>query len=175
MHFRLLKKGEFRHGLKLGVFLVAALEFVIRDAAVVVVDVVVADAAAEPLEDFRQFGANCPSRTLGNNPTPVAAPVGVLVLMLDVEEPRARAGRQERHRHLDQQEVLQSDREGRPTVAARSSALVRVHAAPFSFPGVGDVAGVAVFDDELKKRADQKHGERVPVGPVFKAFPTGRG
>src|SRR3712207_6141681 len=67
--------------------LMAALQVVVRDPRAEVVDVVVADVPAEPLQHLRQLEERAAAdRRVGVVPALAALPVGVLELVLDVEE-----------------------------------------------------------------------------------------
>lgn len=94
------------HLLEEGAGFVATLEIVVRYARAEVMDVVEADVAGEPLQNFRQFVERA-SFEGGFREIPVlgAFPVDVFELMLDVEKPDACAAGNGENDQLDDQVV----------------------------------------------------------------------
>src|SRR5579864_4871844 len=85
----------------------SALQVVVRDPRTQMVDVMEPDIAGEEAQEPRelQVGAAL-ERRLVVVPLLVCLPVGVLELMLDVEEPDPGAARQDQRQPLDEQEPL---------------------------------------------------------------------
>ena len=83
----------------------APLQFVIRNLRAEMVNVMESDIAAEPLQDARQPVIRAAQQRRGRViPFSATAPVRVLVLMLNVEEPHARRAGDEHNRRLDHQQ-----------------------------------------------------------------------
>lgn len=84
--------------MELGVFGVDLFQAIIGDAGSQVVDVMVADVAGEPLQEFGQLVIRTALHGGADEvPLLIWFPVGVLELMLDIEKPDAYAGRDEEH------------------------------------------------------------------------------
>ena len=83
-------QGEGRHIAEDHVLVVGTLEVVVGNAGTEVVNVMEADVAGEELKDLGQLQVGAPAeRRVGVGPAVGALPVGVLELMLHVEEPHA--------------------------------------------------------------------------------------
>ena len=100
-----LETGHERNwldGLKEWLGVVAFLEVVIGDARAEVVDMMEADVAGEPLENFRQFikraAAQCGSHII---PLALSFPINPLELVLNVKEPDTSRTRHHQNSKLD--------------------------------------------------------------------------
>ena len=91
--FQTAKEAQFRCVLEKRMRVVTALEVVVWNLGVEVVNVMVADVSGEPLEDSREVvvTASCHG---GSRVVPifVGGPVRIFELMLDVEQPEAKQG-----------------------------------------------------------------------------------
>ena len=115
-------------------------------------------------------------RGFGVVPLGLVLPVGILVLMLHVEEPGAHAGGQERHRQMDQEECLppdhrhdhQDQRQDRRVVPPDGGTLAVARA-------LVDAEGQPLHDHEVNRRRDHKQEEGVAEDPVRDALEARRG
>ena len=143
------------------VLVVRALEVVVRDPRVEVVDVVQPDVAGEELEQLRELEVRAAlERGLGEAPVVAALPVGVLELVLHVEEEDAgRAADQERRR-LDEQvrAASRSARSARPTTTRGRCSCRGCCAGSAASHRAGDDPRL---EDERVERAEAEHHERV--------------
>ena len=97
-----VEEPEFRGILEEGVRMVAALQVVIGNTWVEVVDVVVADVSGEPLKDSRKVVVAASSHGGGRVvPVVTGGPVRVLELVLDVEQPETEKRSNGHHGQLD--------------------------------------------------------------------------
>ena len=151
-HLRLSRDGEHRHVVKDLVLVVGALQVVVRDPRVEVVDVVQADVAGEELQRLRQLQVRAAlKRGVVVAPAVVALPVDVLELMLDVEQPDARPCRRGRR--------AGARSAGTPSIRAarRTAAIARAERQV----GEGDaVAQPLALVERAEPRADHQRPDR---------------
>src|SRR5436305_2049591 len=92
------------------------LEVVIRDARAQVVDVMEPDVPGEELEDPRKPKIRAALKCrLVEAPVVVLLPVGVLELVLDIEEPDPGRAREEKRRGENDQDILPADKQAEST------------------------------------------------------------
>lgn len=108
--FQTLPKGDFSDFWQVRGGVVTFLQAVIGDHATEMVEMVKADIAGKPLEDFRQIiiGAAEHGGTV-EIPILTVIPSGIIELMLDKEHPAANPGRDADHRQIGQQKGFKAD------------------------------------------------------------------
>ena len=149
-------------------------EPVARDARREMVDVMDADVGGEPAQHRRQVEMRAALHRTGlEAPARVPLPVGVLVLVLDVEQPDADRRGQPGDRRLHQQEVAPPHQRRHGHDHARDREIGREDAAPGVPPGRRRRRGQPLLEDEDADRADTEHGERAARQPVGQP-PPGR-
>src|SRR5215510_14946790 len=106
--FQTRPDSQDRRFLEKGVLFVAPLQLVVRNFRTEMVDVMESDVAAEPLQHARQLVIRtAQQRRRRVIPLAAVAPVGLLILMLDVEKPYSRGAGDDHNRGLDHQQRLQ--------------------------------------------------------------------
>ena len=147
-------------GLEDGVLVVRALEVVVGDPRVEVVHVVQADVAGEELQRLRELEVGAAAqRRVGERPGLGVLPVGVLELVLDVEEEDARRAAQPHGGHLHEQVLAPADQPAQPADQDQEGDVGEDHAAPDA--RLHTVPDEARQDDERVDRPDPEHHQRV--------------
>src|SRR5579863_9658424 len=89
--------------LEVGIGVMTSFEMVVRNARTQVMNMMEADIAGEPLQEFGQFVKRAAlERRRGVIPILGARPVSALELVLHIEEPKADGSGKSRHGELDQ-------------------------------------------------------------------------
>ena len=147
---------------------------VIRNPGRHVMQVVVADVAAEPVQDRRQIvvGTALDRRTL-DAPVIAAGPVGVLELVLHVKEPDARCSRQEKYRQVHQQHRLPAECQREQGEDHRQHDVVDPDAGPFLPEGARQVERQTLLQEELDGRPEAKQHGHAAVEAIAHAPPPG--
>src|ERR1043165_5094981 len=154
------KEGDGFDGLKERFGAMAFLEVIVRNRRAQVMDVMKADVAGEPLQDFRQFveGASL-ERSRAVIPIGAAVPMKVFEWVLDVKEPHARrAGHADGYDVKDkisfpaEGEAECNANEEYPEVGAEDGAF-------FARAGAG--ADQALFEEENVERGETEENQRV--------------
>ncbi len=142
------------------VLVVGALEVVVRNPRVEVVDVVQADVPAEELENLRQLQVRTALKCgLGVAPVIGALPVRVLELVLDVEQPDSGRAGEHRRRQPHEQQAVESDEPPQSGADDEQSEVGAEHAV--AHPGPLGPRGDPGSDHHREDRADAEHHERV--------------
>ena len=94
-----------RLNLKHGIVIVTFLKFVIRDSRAQMMDMMETNIPCEPLQHFGKFIEGAAIHTgVEELPFRVTFPIRGVKIMLDIEEPDARAAGDEQDRYFDQKE-----------------------------------------------------------------------
>ena len=135
----------------------------------------VADVAGEPMQPARQVveGAAFDPRAL-EVPLGMFPPVGVLELVLHVEEPDADGPPNQHDWHLHQQEAAPSQRRAGHGDQHGRGRVRPGYASPLLAPVVWGVPGKSMLDEELPSRAEDQEHEEIPAQPIPHPTPTGR-
>ena len=123
------------------------------------------DVAREELEHARQPQvAAAAQRGVGVAPVAGALPVGVLELVLDVEEPDARRAREQQRGNLHEQELAPPDQPAEPAHHHGQRDVGRDHAAPAARPRRS--RHQPRLQDHRVDRPEPEHHQRVPEQAV---------
>ena len=167
-------QGHHRSLPELRVLVVAALEPVVGDPGAQVVDVVQADVRGEPLEDLRELQeGRAEEGGVVVVPVLLPVPVGVLELVLHVEQPHPEGARQQGDRELDHQEGHDADCEPRPGQNPGEGRVGPPHGLPLALPGAGHVPREPVLDEEVERGAGTEEHHRVAVESVSDSLHPG--
>ena len=128
-----VEESEFGGVLEEGMGMVAALQVVVWNTRVEVVDVVVADVSRKPLENPWEVVVAAPGHGGGRVvPILTGGPIRVLELMLDVEQPETKERSDGHHGQLDDEPRKESKNHAHADAPADQRGVHDVHRLPFS-------------------------------------------
>ena len=138
-------------------------------------DVVHADVGGEPAQHRRQVEVRAAVQPAGMElPARVALPVGVLELVLDVEQPDAHGRGEPGDRQLDQEQVARADQPGEGDQDGGDGEVGRHHVAPGPGARSPRVLRQALAQHEDEERPEAEDRDRMPEEPVEQPAPSGQ-
>ena len=154
------------HLLKLGVLAEALEKSVVGDTAAHVMNVVHSDIAREPMQDSWQIVERTSTKPRGVEvPGATLFPIGVLELVLDVEEPYPGRGCNRCDRELHHQKRLKSHGSAHPGDHGQDHEVRHKDAGQPSSPGPWEIGRKSVPYDEEVDRTYTEEYEGIPVEP----------
>ena len=128
-----VEESEFGGVLEEGMGMVAALQVVVWNTRVEVVDVVVADVSRKPLENPWEVVVAAPGHGGGRVvPILTGGPIRVLELVLDVEQPETKERSDGHHGQLNDEPRQESKDHAHADAPAEQRGVHDVHRLPFS-------------------------------------------
>jgi hypothetical protein len=165
-------QGDRLDALKELMRVVALLQIIIGNARTQVMNMVKANVAREPLQNFRQFVERTALEgRRGEVPFARAFPVGVFKLVLDIEHPDADGAAHGGNRQLDEQVGFEAKKEAERRHHGENREIHPIDGMALAFVGLG--GGKTLPDQKEVKRGKNEQHERVAREAVGKALPAG--